>query len=67
MTDKITILRQPGSTRWVVFQPEDNRFMKMKLVCGFSGEVFCQWSILKKDVPSMVASYEADGYRIINY
>jgi hypothetical protein len=67
MNERTTILRQPGRTRWVVFEPDDNRFMFMRLVCGISGEVLCQWSVMKKDVPLMISSWEADKYRIINY
>lgn len=66
MNERTTILRQPGSTRWIVFQPDDDKFTKMKLVCGFSGEIFCQWGILNKDVPGMIASWEGDGYKILS-
>ena len=66
MTEQTTILQRRGSTRWVVFQPSDGKFMKMKLVCGFSGETYCEWFILKKDTPLMIASWEADKYRILS-
>ena len=66
MTDKITVLQTEGSTRMMVFKPHDDRFTTMNLTDGYTGDVVCSWTILKRDTPHMVSSYEADGYKIIS-
>jgi len=66
MNNKITVLQTEGSTRMMVFKPHDDRFTQMSLTDGFTGDVVCSWTILKKDTPHMISSYESDGYNIIS-
>ena len=67
MTQQTTILQQHGSTCMIIIQPEDDMYMRMKIVDGISGETKTEWFIHKRDVSGKIAELEGDKYMVINY
>jgi len=65
MTDK-TILQQPGSTRMIVLTPMEDRYARMRLTCGYTGETLCEWFVMKRDVAAMITELERDKYRTLS-
>lgn len=64
--NETTILQAPGSTRMIVLAPMEDRFARMRLTNGYTGETLCETFVLKRDVPAMIAELERDEYKIIS-